>query len=152
MLQSQEQAWLAMAGTSSSVLENLPPAAPGSPAAAPAHGAQAGEGLTDEEVARLLQEEEEREFQQRMLALAGIGPAAAGAGAEGAPADGGAEFASEDEVDPDNLSYEEVRGRRRKAVLHCAGIELLQAIRGAAGCHVASKSPRAAVPPPRLCS
>ena len=53
--------------------------------------------------------QEEREFQQRLLALAGIGPAAP----SGAPGEDGAdgeeaEYASEDEVDPDDLSYEEV--------------------------------------------
>lgn len=122
MLQSQEQAWLAMAGPSSSVLENMPPASSGEPCAAAAQDGQAGGGreLTDEEVARLLQREEEREFQQRLLALAGINPAAAGAdGAGGAAADVGAEYASEDEVDPDNLSYEEVRRRTRLAVSRC---------------------------------
>lgn len=56
--------------------------------------------------------QEEREFQQRLLALAGIGPAAGGAaGPEGAAADGEeAEYASEeeeDEVDVDDLSYEQ---------------------------------------------
>ncbi len=55
--------------------------------------------------------QEEREFQQRLLALAGIGPApgGGGGGGEGAPEGEEAEYASEDEVDPDDLSYEEVR-------------------------------------------
>ncbi len=111
MLQSQEQAWLAMAGTSSGVLENMPPASSGEPCAAAAQDGQAGGG------------EEELEFQQRLLALAGINPAAAGAdGAGGAAADVGAEYASEDEVDPDNLSYEEVRGRASFAVSHCGWV------------------------------
>lgn len=59
--------------------------------------------------------QEEREFQQRLLALAGIGPAGGGGtagGGGGAGAEGEEEgeegYLSEDEVDPDDLSYEEV--------------------------------------------
>lgn len=56
-----------------------------------------------------MQEQEEREFQQRLLALAGMGGAgAADAGAAGGEAGAEAGYASEDEVDPDDLSYEEV--------------------------------------------
>ncbi|KAI7843664.1 hypothetical protein COHA_002565 [Chlorella ohadii] len=116
MLQAQEQAWLAMAG--SGAVENLGPSAGAAggdlgAAAGSEHGAAADDGpeeLTDEEMARRLQEEEEREFQQRLLALAGIGPApgGGGGGGEGAPEGEEAEYASEDEVDPDDLSYEEL--------------------------------------------
>jgi E3 ubiquitin-protein ligase BIG BROTHER-like protein len=155
MLQAQEQAWLAMAGASSGVIENLPPA--GSGEAGPAGSAgQSREGgsssggggsgedgeaegdeeegeeqqekeLTDEEVARRMQEEEEREFQQRLLALAGVGPGGAAAtgsgGAAGGAGGGGGglardlagelaeaagEYLSEDDVDPDDMTYEEV--------------------------------------------
>ncbi|PRW57669.1 3-ketoacyl- thiolase peroxisomal [Chlorella sorokiniana] len=121
MLQAQEQAWLAMAG--SGAMENLGPAAGaaggdvGAAAGATSGGYELGAGagepeeLTDEEMARRLQEEEEREFQQRLLALAGIGPAPGGGGGvpgEGAAEGEEAEYASEDEVDPDDLSYEEL--------------------------------------------
>ena len=113
MLQAQEQAWLAMAG--SGALENMPGGGGGGgggpTAAGPAgEGGAEGEELTDEEMARRLQEEEEREFQQRLLALAGIGaPGGAGSAADaGAGVEAATEYASEDEVDPDDLSYEEV--------------------------------------------
>lgn len=120
MLQAQEQAWLAMAGSAG--LENLPGLAGGAGAGEPAaarsedgDAAAEGEELTDEEVARRMQEQEEREFQARLLALAGVGPAAAGAGGaagtgeagEGAPQEG-EDYVTEDDVDPDELTYEEV--------------------------------------------
>lgn len=127
MLQAQEQAWMAMAG-GSGALENLPLAGGGGgggsePAALDSSGAgeAAGEGeeLTDEEMARRLQEEEEREFQARLLALAGVRPASGGgsiAGGEGGGEGAGAQqagqgYLTEDEVDPDELTYEEVGGR-----------------------------------------
>ncbi|PSC73107.1 3-ketoacyl-thiolase peroxisomal [Micractinium conductrix] len=123
MLQAQEQAWLAMAG-GSGALENLPlgggGGAPGG-AAEPAAAAEGGDGeeLTDEEMARRLQEDEEREFQARLLALAGVGPAGVAAGGgDGAADDGGGDaeggdagnegYLTEDDADPDELTYEEL--------------------------------------------
>ncbi|KAL4441836.1 hypothetical protein ABPG77_003752 [Micractinium sp. CCAP 211/92] len=121
MLQAQEQAWLAMAGSAG--LENLPGiaggAGAGEPAAARTEGVDAGaeaKELTDEEVARRLQEEEEREFQARLLALAGVGGQAAagtgGAAVEGEEGEGAAQegegYVTDDDVDPDELTYEEL--------------------------------------------
>lgn len=104
-----------MAGSGS--IENLPRGgggdgvAPGGAADAEA-GAGGEEEVTDEEMARRMQEQEEREFQQRLLALAGIG-APGTAGGSGEADEAGAaeaeEYLSEDDVDPDDLSYEEVR-------------------------------------------
>ncbi|KAL4433972.1 hypothetical protein ABPG75_000413 [Micractinium tetrahymenae] len=123
MLQAQEQVWLAMAGSAG--VENVPGFAGGAGAGEPAAAARAedgdagadGEELTDEEMARRLQEHEEREFQARLLALAGVGPA--GAAASGAAAAGEGEggegaaqeaegYYTEDDVDPDEMTYEEL--------------------------------------------
>jgi hypothetical protein len=116
MLQAQEQAWLAMAGQGSAVLENVPPGGvePGAgPRGANNDGIDAeGEALTDEEMARRLQQEEELEFQQRLLALAGVGPPGApeaiGEGPPEGVADEGDDYLDE-AVDPDELTYEQVR-------------------------------------------
>lgn len=65
------------------------------------------------------QEDEEREFQARLLALAGVGPAGVAAGGgDGAADDGGGDaeggdagnegYLTEDDADPDELTYEEV--------------------------------------------
>lgn len=130
MLQAQEQAWLAMA-SGSGALENMPmgvgaaggnePGArdmgTGGDAGADGGEASEGEDLTDEEFARRMQEEEEREFQARLLALAGIGGPAGGAaggaqgdgqGGAGEEAEAGEGYLTEDDVDPDELTYEEL--------------------------------------------
>ena len=76
--------------------------------------------------------QEEREFQQRLLALAGIGPApggGGGAGAEGGEGGEEEEYLSEDEVDPDDLSYEEV-GRAACMGQCCMSAAKLAAVPG----------------------
>jgi E3 ubiquitin-protein ligase BIG BROTHER-like protein len=161
MLQAQEQAWLAMAGGSGG-LENLPTggaapggsgsgAEPGEPGEGEGGSEDEGEELSDEEMARQLQEQEEREFQARLLALAGVAPGGSGAagGDDGGDAAAGGDagaggaaqgegYLTEDEVDPDELTYEEVRG--------CYGVDAGGRVVGEVG--RARRAQSAALPSP----
>ncbi|KAG7673122.1 hypothetical protein Ndes2526B_g05303 [Nannochloris sp. 'desiccata'] len=127
LLQEQERAFLSIAGIQGPA-ENVPPAfgQEDSLERSPSPGdSTEARPLTDEELAWKLMQEEEAEFQRRMMAFAGVqypgisprghGAAARAEGAEddsnfnSGDEDGGGEIDSDDDIpDPDSMSYEEL--------------------------------------------
>ncbi|KDD76012.1 hypothetical protein H632_c397p1 [Helicosporidium sp. ATCC 50920] len=77
LLQEQERAFLALV-SASSTRENFPPRSPVQRGTSASPRPEAG--LSDEEMARRLQQEEEAEFERRLHALAGVGRQAEGSG------------------------------------------------------------------------
>lgn len=111
ILQEQERAFLELRGVTS--LENVPPGDVrfGHEVVEGGHS----EGMTDEELAWKLMQEEEHAFQERMMAMAGMGPSSA---------DGGIlmEEVEEDAIDPDTLTYEELTTLGEMAGTVAAGL------------------------------
>eukprot|EP00890_Picochlorum_soloecismus_P001267 jgi/Picsp_1/2140/NSC_05605-R1_zinc finger len=103
IFQEQERAFLALARSNIS-MENIPPSSAHQSAQVlqDDYGTldQGERQLTDEEIAWKLMQEEEDEFQKRMLAMAGVGASS--------EFDDGPQYSSEDIRDPDDFTYEEL--------------------------------------------
>jgi E3 ubiquitin-protein ligase BIG BROTHER-like protein len=116
ILQEQERAFLALARSNIS-MENIPPSSARQSAQALEEGNESLEQeekpLTDEEIAWKLMQEEEDEFQKRMLAMAGVS----------SEFDDGPQYSSEDIMDPDDFTYEELTALGDAVGTVSAGLE-----------------------------
>lgn len=123
ILQEQERAFLELRGSNVQSVENVPPGMSSGHERTSTLGSESMvcEGMTDEELAWKLMQEEEHAFQERMMAMAGI--------SVGTSVDPGVEMeqqGADGEIDPDTLTYEELTTLGEMAGTVAAGLSIEQ--------------------------